>query len=448
VKRGQGAPRRAVCVVMAQAGFSLIELMIAMTMGLFIVIALAAVLVNVNRNNTELSRTNSVVENARFALQVLETDLSHLGFWGGYIPEFDDLSRTAVPTASSVPTTLPDPCLSYSTTNWDTAYQYQMVAFPIQVYEVSSAGVAPTIGTCVTTSGVSGNLLPNPQANTHVLVVRHAAPCMASSSATDEDCNLDYKTSPTAQGAVYFQTYRCASTSTPTSGFNLTAATDADLSNFTLMNRGCISGTPPTKAWGYASTDLAPVYKFVSHIYYIRNYSVTAGDGIPTLMRLTFRTVNSSGTNVLKYDSADALVEGVEAFRVELGIDDKMQDGTQLLISHFQAAVGWASASNQLTTNNRGDGKPDTFKQCPSATSLPSPVAACSAFDLMNVVALKLYVLVRANTTTPGYTDGKTYTLGDTTAGGITLTPGGHYKRHLYTQAIRLTNVSMRRELP
>jgi type IV pilus assembly protein PilW len=447
VKALQSAPKQEARNATVQGGFSLIELMIALTMGLFIVIALATVLINVNRNNTELSRTNSVVENARFTLQVLETDLSHAGFWGGYIPEFDDLSRTAVPTSSSVPTAVPDPCLSYSTTNWDTAYQYLMVAVPVQVYEVSSAGVAPAIGTCVTTSGATGNLLPNPQPNTHVLVVRHAAPCMGSSSATDEDCTLDYKTSPTTQGAVYFQTYRCSTTTLPASGFNLTAATDANLSNFTLMNRGCVSGTPPAKAWGYASTDLAPVYKFVSHIYYIRNYSVIAGDGIPTLMRLTFRIVNSSGTNVLKYDSADALVEGVEAFRVELGIDDKNQAGTQLLTSDFQAAVAWASSTNQAITNNRGDGKPDTFKQCPSASSSPA-VAACSAFDLMNVVALKLYVVVRANTTTPGYTDGKTYTLGDTTAGGIALTPGGHYKRHLYTQAIRLTNVSMRRELP
>jgi type IV pilus assembly protein PilW len=308
-----------------------------------------------------------------------------------------------------------------------------MVSVAVQVYEISAAGVAPAIGTCVTTQGATGNLLPYPQPKTHVLVVRHAAPCPASTTATDEDCTVEYKTSPSVQGALYFQMYRCSATTTPASGFMLTNATDATLTNFNLTNRNC--------------TTVAEKFKFVSHIYYVRNYSTTVGDGIPTLMRSTFHIVNSGGTNVLKFDSADALVEGIEGFRVELGIDGVSKGGVSLTQANFESALAWASATQQLTPTNRGDGSPDSFKQCPSASSSPS-VAACSAFDLMNTVAAKLYVLARANSKTPGYTDGKTYTLGDTGAGGITITPNDGYKRHLYMQAIRLTNISMRREVP
>jgi type IV pilus assembly protein PilW len=62
----------------------------------------------------------------------------------------------------------------------------------------------------------------------------------------------------------------------------------------------------------------------------------------------------------------------------------------------------------------------------------------------MNVVAVKLYVLVRSDVVTPGYTDEKTYNLGSTTLGPFK----DGFKRHLFTQTIRLVNVSSRRETP
>ena len=62
----------------------------------------------------------------------------------------------------------------------------------------------------------------------------------------------------------------------------------------------------------------------------------------------------------------------------------------------------------------------------------------------MNLVAVKLYVLVRSDVVTPGYTDVKTYNLGSTTLGPF----NDGFKRHLFTQTIRLVNVSTRRETP
>lgn len=60
----------------------------------------------------------------------------------------------------------------------------------------------------------------------------------------------------------------------------------------------------------------------------------------------------------------------------------------------------------------------------------------------MNVVAIKVYVLARNDSITPGYTDTKTYTLGSTTLGPFNY----GYKRHLLTRTIRLANPSSRRE--
>jgi type IV pilus assembly protein PilW len=62
----------------------------------------------------------------------------------------------------------------------------------------------------------------------------------------------------------------------------------------------------------------------------------------------------------------------------------------------------------------------------------------------MNTVAVRIFVLVRSENKTPGYVDTKTYTLGSTTMGPF----NDGYKRHLFTQTVRLTNVSSRRETP
>jgi type IV pilus assembly protein PilW len=113
----------------------------------------------------------------------------------------------------------------------------------------------------------------------------------------------------------------------------------------------------------------------------------------------------------------------VQGFRVELGIDDGPVDGA-----------------------------PDTYVRCPLAdisadTTAPSthPAATvCTADQLANVVAVKVYVLVRSLTATPGYTDGKTYSLGTTTLGPF----NDNFKRHVFSSTVRLNNISGRRETP
>jgi len=412
-----------------QSGVSLVELMVGMALGLAIVIALVTLLINVNRNNTELSRTNSVIENGRFTVQLLDSDLSHAGFWGGFVPQFDDLSAATAPT--DAPTAVPDPCLAVASWPITVGYLQQLIGLPIQVYEVDASGTVPAIGTGRCDASDSNRLVKDPQPNTHVMFVRYAARC-AAGSGTDEDCTEE-------AGAVYFQYGRCSTDAAP--GYTFAAATDAALSNFTRLNRGC-NAAATTR--GAAANQRAPAYKLVQHMYYVRNYSVSAGDGIPTLMRSTFRaTGGASG-----WSDPQALIEGIEGFRIDLGLDNTNRLGTALTAANFNAAPQWQSTTNLRVPLNRGDGSPDQYVQCTAAT-------ACTAFQLMNVAAIRLNVLVRASTLTPGYTDGRTYTLGETGAGGICLGPSGcaatltgGFKRQLYHRAIRLNNVSMRRELP
>lgn len=60
----------------------MIELMVAMVIGLVILLAVSEVFVNNNRIRGEVERTGRQIENGVFALQMLEDDLSNAGFWG------------------------------------------------------------------------------------------------------------------------------------------------------------------------------------------------------------------------------------------------------------------------------------------------------------------------------------------------------------------------------
>ena len=138
-------------------------------------------------------------------------------------------------------------------------------------------------------------------------------------------------------------------------------------------------------------TTLAPLWPNIVRIYYISTCSIcgTGGDTIPTLKMVEF--VGGIQTII-------PLVEGIEDMQFDYGVD---------------------------STN---DGAPDSYTTTPATWA--------------DVMTVRVNLLARNIDPTPGYTDTKTYTLG----GAAPITPGGAYKRHVYTQLIRAVNPSGRRE--
>jgi prepilin-type N-terminal cleavage/methylation domain-containing protein len=468
-----------------QAGFSLVELMISITISLIILVALCAMFMNVSNANGEMSKSNSQIENGRFSIQVLENDLVHAGFWGAFVPQFDDLNWPFMP--NDTPAAVPDPCLAYSAANWDFNYVNSLVGLPLQ-----SSDAAP--GTCA---------LASKQASTDVLVVRHAATCLPG----DANCDAD------VAGKLYFQSSLCASGTAgtaqalgnsasaialmPASAGSTTSVVNNAYTGMTIRTTGgkgagqtrvigAYNGTTSiaqvTSDWAVvpdatttytivedllgtngfslhrrgADCSTAPAAakrKFVSSIYYIRNYASTAGDGIPTLVRSSF---DPAGAPALAYQAPEALVEGIEGFAVELGIDNLVTRCALNTAVNYNAAVSKVDPAtcaanadpvrNTLPTN-RGDGNPDVFVRCTTA-------APCSAAQLANAVAAKLYVLVRNAEPTVGYTDTKTYCLASIPAGGACPAASlvgplnDHYKRHLFSTTVRLSTIAGRRETP
>lgn len=367
--------------VWRQAGLSLVELMVAMTISLVILAALVAVFTNTSRSNREFARANSMIESGRLAVQVLEADLQHAGYWGTYVASFDD--QTSGGTPDDAPSLVPDPCLDYATP-WTLDYVESLIGIPVQTYDDATV--------C---AGIIADRVPD----TDVLVVRHAENCVPGGSP-----NCD----GVVAGRLYFQASRCT---TDVDAYFL------DTAGFTLLQRDC--ATP------------AEIRRFMSTLYYVRNYAVTAGDGIPTLMRSQF---DFSG-GVLDHQPAVPLIEGVAGFRVELGVDDLSETGDPV---DYTAAIDWVDPDARTSSTNRGDGVPDdTFIHCTTA-------APCTVGELTNVTAVRLHILARSREPSQGLTDTKTYALGDLVLGPF----NDSFQRHAFTTTVRLPNISGRRVTP
>ncbi len=457
-----------------QSGIGLIELMVAITIGLVITAALGTLFLGINRTNQEMAKANSQIESGRFAIQLLQNDITHAGFWGDFAPQFDDLSFSLQP--GDVPNAVPDPCLAYSTP-WTPDNVTNLIGITVQAF-----GNTPPAGTgCVT------NLATNKKDKTDLLVVRHAETCVPG----DANCEAD------KEGKLYFQSSQCeeeissrvlGATATTITLDNFSSTVNDFYKDRTIR---IVSGTGAGQArlisayngstkvatlapspglpfspvpdltsrytfgFGYLldtagfgifhernCTTVAEKRKFISNIYYIRDYAKTVGDGIPTLMISQFDLNGAT----LAHQAAVPLIENIEGFKVMLGIDSISDNGTNVFnidpdavpaAPYYATEVKWTDKLNLTSPINRGDGIPDTFVSCTDAVP-------CTFQQLSNVVAVKLFVLARAETVTPGYIDTKTYNLGNIPLGPFK----DGFKRHVFSTTVRVSNVSSRRETP
>jgi prepilin-type N-terminal cleavage/methylation domain-containing protein len=462
-----------------QRGFSLVELMIAMTISLVMTGALVAIFVNSSNTSREMAKANSMIDNGRFVIQLLENDIQHAGYWGGYVLQWDDLTASVVP--GDVSTAIPNPCQAY--TAWDTNYVNNLIGIPLQTDVTLPAG-----------TGCVGALTQH--AGTDILVVRHVEVCVPGGANCNTDVagalNMQVSTCSAEQNAgsvwttvnagtntvilatsassvngayvgmmlhttggtgggqyrqisAYNGSTRVATVSTPwTTGLDSTTTYafpyTLGTSSYPLHLRDCVgTGTPATLP--VSSGTVADKRKFISNLYYIADYPNPddATQQVPTLVRSQFDL--ASGT--LAQQAPVPLIDGVEAFKVVLGIDNVSKSGAAV---DYTQAIAWADPNNLVLPTNRGDGAPDQYVRCTTTTP-------CTAATLTNVVAAKIYLLMRDRDVTRGFTDTKTYCIGEPNPDGTCPTanqysPNDNYKRHLFVTGIRLINVSGRRETP
>lgn len=243
-----------------QRGFSLVELMVALTLALLILVGLSALFANTSVARGEIDKASRQIENGRFALQTLGDDIRHAGYYG------------PLSNAPAAPGALPDPCSTA------TADVQAAVGLPLQGY--AGAAVAPLA------------CLDGYKPETGVVVVRRASTAAPAAAA--------------AASAFNIQVSGCAGDAspyllgTPSGTFNL----------HSNLAPGCIPIT------GAPAAGISP---FFVRIYYIScntDSAVACGaagaDGVPTLQRIDVTPLGADPTPV---------VDGIEDMQFDYGMD-------------------------------------------------------------------------------------------------------------------------------
>jgi len=263
-----------------QRGLSLIEMMISITIGLIILSAMATLFSNQSKVRSELDKSNRMIDNGRYALELLTDNIGMAGFYGNYEP------------ASGVPAATPDPCDLAVLTN--AASSVDMLRHPVQGFDAATSAVGATgvSVACTAYAAIAGNNV-TPKNGSDMLVMRRASTTAPVAAAT-----------VTAAASTVLQVSNCTNDVAP--GYQIALGNAA----FTLRDKDC--------------TAVASLRPFIVQIYFVstnNNVVGGVGDGIPTLKRIEL----SQGGGLV----TTPLVEGVEYMQVEYGVDgDSDGDGT------------------------------------------------------------------------------------------------------------------------
>jgi type IV pilus assembly protein PilW len=309
-----------------QAGVSMVELLIALTIGLILSFGVVNLFLQSKTSFYQDEQTAQLQENGRWALRYVVRELSMGGFLGGILDGGAVTTTTAVANDCAV--------------GWALATNTALEHLD-NVTDAQATAAYACLG--------SGEVLPG----TDMLAMRR----------TQDSPHVN-------DGSVA-----------------------ASLSNNTFYLRVQDYGASSSLVKGSAITNAdktagstVDVWQYKPQLLFVRDYSFSPGDGIPTLCRKILTTSAAA----LALDSTECLVEGIENLQVEFGLD----------------------------TSNPLDYVPDYYEMTPTAT------------ELENAVTARVYVLSRSINEVAGYTNDKTYTLGNST---VAAANDGYYRRVLQT---------------
>jgi type IV pilus assembly protein PilW len=268
----------------AARGFTLVEILVALGLGVLILLALTILFSRNTGNHAELERTTRQLESARFSLDMLGEDLMHAGYFGEFNP-----NTLPPPLTLLAPAPTPDPCATaLDAQGWYTRPPAPLPAAPLPPPGPNEIYVpAPVQGIA---AGTAIGCLTNRVPGTEAIVVRHAETGAATPLATASANHL------------YIQVARCA-TEVPVTPVRAAAGQSAD---FTLTRPDC-------------ATVNNALRRLTQRTYYIASCNdCVANDGIPTLKRVEMVDGQLRTLSV---------AEGVENLQVEYGVDTAAPNG-------------------------------------------------------------------------------------------------------------------------
>lgn len=278
-------------------GFTLVELMVAITIGLLLLVGLTSLFASNNHAQTEIEKANRQVENGRYAMQLVGNDLRN----AGYYAEFD-------PTVLTLPAAMPNPCA--------TDLPSIKAALPLYVQGYDDANPLAC--------------LSDVRDGTDVLVLRHTSTCALGEAGCDA----------ASAGGPFFQASLCNNMDELGSGnTERYYGVSTDSASLTLRRRDC-TAMPGTGT-------VAAVRRLRTHIYFIANNN-EAGDRIPTLKRAE---VISNGAAIAV--NTVPLAEGIENLQAEYGLDTNADGVPDLYTAAPANAAACPLADCTVTNWNR-----------------------------------------------------------------------------------------------
>lgn len=268
-------PLRCACAAQPsrQRGFSLVELMVGITVGLVLVAGLSLLFANSSRTGNELEKSIRQMENGRYAIELLHEEIGHAGFFGE-VPA-DALSYSSPNVCATAATDL----------GWDKSAPTTPVA-PMPLIGMTGASAAGQ--SCIGSTNVKTD--------------------SAAFSVHRLDVNAIARGSITT-GHYYVQTSRCSSDAVADPFIVGTTS-----SVFTLRNRKCDAAADAAIPASSTASAIQPhpVRKYISRIYFVAPCNECPGDSTPTLKMADLR-----GTTM----TIVPLVEGIERMAIEYGFD-------------------------------------------------------------------------------------------------------------------------------
>lgn len=255
-----------------QRGLSLVELMIAVTLGLIVLAAILAVFSQNNRSFRQSDAVARMQDSARFALDTLARDLAMAGYYGGMYGAANIAPFTTAPgndCGSADASTSP-------ATPW--AYQLR------RRVEFRNHSETTAVGSRFPCLGASSTPVA---ANTDIVAIRRVAGQVTAEIATGATVKLRahhfyLKTNGTVGSLIH----------------NGSSAT------FSLSTSTAEPLQAPVSFW-----------KYVPRLYFVRSYAETAGDGVPALCRMELQHEANAAMAV------ECLADGVENLQIEWGLD-------------------------------------------------------------------------------------------------------------------------------
>jgi type IV pilus assembly protein PilW len=264
----------------SQRGFSLIELMTALVLGLFMVSVAAGVFLSSNRNFRQDEAIARMQENARHALRVMSRDLTMIGFWGPLVDTVSINSQVRDCTAgddagnpvacggffsnSVLTANLSADCGPGTTATAPSHWMYD-VKSSVQIINEASADTASSTFNCINGSDfVDG---------TDVLAIKRLkGQALAADRAASDD-----------NGDVFLRT-------------------NGD-SGMLFRYQSSVAAPADAEDWRYQV-----------NVYYIQDHFLDQSDAIPTLYR---KTLDGNGMAT----ETGGVAQGIEYFHVTFGID-------------------------------------------------------------------------------------------------------------------------------